>query len=92
MDDVRKKEEPKPNPLVPAIPDVSLSASRGAEGRVGGAGDGGATEDPGKGEEEEEGDGGRLVPQLRIGSDGNIIIDEERCVPVNWVRVQVARS
>lgn len=80
---MKKKEEcpqSKSNPLVPVIPDDSHSASRGAEGRKGGAGEGGATEGREVGEEQDEEDGGRLVPQLRIGSDGNIIIDEERYV------------
>lgn len=44
-----------------------IEADQGAEER------GGAEEGQGEGEEE-----GRLVPKLRIGADGNIIIDEER--------------
>ena len=34
--------------------------------------------DEGEGDEEEEEDEGRIVPQLKIGKDGSIVLDEER--------------
>ena len=34
--------------------------------------------DEGEGDEEEEEEEGRIVPQLKIGKDGSIILDEER--------------
>ena len=34
--------------------------------------------DEGEGDKEEEEEEGRIVPQLKIGKDGSIILDEER--------------